>query len=205
MKKLLLLSIVAVLGMNASAQVVISNDFGTPVGSADDLNSNVNWSWNDNYHRGSNGSFSVGGDDYDYDDPFFYAGASWYLDKSVNAFGVNGGYTGWNQLGGEVNIATDETFDDNWDFGVAVNYSFGLWKTGSSMGVLIFAIGPSYHMYKQGTGTEGQADLIVDPRLSVRVNHILITAGYQQRFGKFHLTKEYTADPMFHLGIAYCF
>lgn len=205
MKRVILSAFMAaLLSMNANAQVVISNDFGTPVGNADDLNSDVNWRWNDDYHRGGN-SFSFNDDDYDYDEPFFFAGASWYLDSSTNVFGINGGYMGYNRLGGEINIVTDQSFDNNWDFGAAVNYSLGIWKTGSSMGILTFAVGPTYHLYKTTAGNEGQCDIIVDPRLSVRVNHILITAGYQQRFNKCKFTKEYTADPMFHLGVAYCF
>ena len=74
------------------------------------------------------------------------------------------------------------------------------------MGMLTFAIGPSFFMYKaEDDSYKNQVDFVVDPRLVVRVNHILISAGYQQRFYKFKLTKENTADPMFHLGLAYCF
>lgn len=205
-KKILSVLSIFMLSMNANAQVVISNDFGTPVGNADDLNSDVSWRWNDDYHRAAN-SFNIYDDDYgyDYDEPYIYVGASWYLDKGANVFGINAGYQGWNHLGGEFNIITDETFKNAWDFNLNANYSFGIWKTGSSMGMLTFAIGPSYYMYKTPQKTDGQVDLIVDPRLCVRVNHIVITAGYQQRFRKFKLTKEYTADPMFHLGVAYCF
>ena len=206
MKKSILIAIFAVaLGINTNAQVVISNDFGTPVGNADDLNSDVNWSWNDDYHRQRGGS-NVYEDDYDYDDPYFYVGASWYLNKATNSFGINGGYQRWNNFGGELNVMTDQSFQAFYDFNLGVNWSFGLWKTGSSMGILTFAIGPSFFMYKaEDDSYKNQVDFVVDPRLVVRVNHILISAGYQQRFYKFKLTKENTADPMFHLGLAYCF
>jgi len=207
MKKSILSAVIAVaMSLSANAQVVISSDFGTPVGSAEDLNSDVNWSWNDDYHRQkAGGAGNIYDDDYDYDEPFFFAGASWYLNKATNSFGINLGYQGWNRLGGELNVMTDQSFKNFWDFNLNANWSFGLWRTGSSMGLLTFAVGPAFYLYKVGEQTENQLDLVVDPRLEVRVNHILITAGYQQRFYKFKFTKEYTPDPMFHLGVAYCF
>jgi hypothetical protein len=207
MKKFILSAVFAVaLGLNVNAQVVISNDFGTPVGNADDLNSDVNWSWNDEYHRRGSGFGNSYDDDYDYDDPYFYVGASWYLNEATNVFGVNAGYQRWNNFGGELNVMTDQSFEKFYDFNLSANWSFGLWKTGSSMGMLTFALGPSFYMYKGADDKyENQVDLVVDPRLVARINHILISAGYQQRFCKFKFTKEYTPDAMFHLGIAYCF
>jgi hypothetical protein len=101
---------------------------------------------------------------------------------------------------------TDQSFEGFYDFNLGVNWSFGLWKTGSSMGMLTFAVGPAFYMYKQADDSyANQVDFVVDPRLVVRVNHILISAGYQQRFYKFKFTKENTSDAMFHLGVAYCF
>ena len=103
-------------------------------GNADDLNSDVNWSWNDDYHRQRGGS-NVYEDDYDYDDPYFYVGASWYLNKATNSFSINGGYQRWNNFGGELNVMTDQSFQALfYDFNLGVNWSFGLWKTGEQHG-----------------------------------------------------------------------
>ncbi len=205
MKKLIISTALAVMmGLNMNAQVVISNDFGKPVGNADDLNSDVNWSWNDDYHRPGIGNIYE--DDYDYNNSFFYAGLSWYNNKSVNVFGLNAGYLRWNGFGGDFNWAADVEFKALQDINLSGNYSLGLWRTGSSMGMLTVALGPSYRIYKtDGDKTEGKVDIVADPRLLIRANKILVTLGTQLRFKELHFTKAYTDKPVFHFGLAYCF
>lgn len=205
MKKSFLLAVLAaVLSMSTNAQVVIRNDFGTPVGNADDLNSDVNWSWNDDYHRTGNRG-NIYEDDYDYDDPYFFGGLSWYNNKTYNVFGLNGGYLSWNKFGLDASWSADVEIKAFMDINISGNYSLGLWKTGSSMGMLTFALGPSYRTVKEGNDTKGYFDVVADPRLIIRSNCVQAILGCQLRMKDMHFTKLYTDNPVFHFGLAYCF
>lgn len=198
----------ALLTVYTNAQVVISNDYGTPVGQAGDLNDDVDWRWNDDYHRSQtaaqgNSSYSSA---IDYEDPFMYAGLSWYNTTGTNTFGLNVGYLRWNGLGADFNVSTDESFKNFWDFNLNINYAFGLWNNDSSAGMITFAVGPSFYTSKTGDdGSESTFNLVTNPRFTIRVNHILFNLGYRIQFNKFKFKKENTSDAVMHFGIAYCF
>lgn len=209
MKRIILLLLLpAILGIEAKGQVVISNDYGTPIGNAGNVNDDVDWRWNDDYHRAP--AKASQGDSYggslDYEDPFKYIGLSWYNTTGTNTFGLNLGYQKWNGLGGEFNVSTDESFSNFWDINLNMNYSIGLWQNDISSGMITFAVGPSFYTAKTGDDSNDSTfNLVAIPRLTIRVDHFLLNVGYRMQFNEFKFKKENTSDAVMHLGVAYCF
>ena len=122
-----------------------------------------------------------------------------------STFGLNFRGQNWNGMGFEINLMTDDSFD-NYAADVNLNYSFGMWRESDKMLLFTLAAGPMLNFYKAYEGgkekTKIASSLMVDPYFTFKVSKFVISAGYTLTFNKWKFKERGEA---FHIGLGYCF
>lgn len=188
MKKVLLFALVLFVSYtNASAQVVVTNDYDSPI------QGDVTQKTSDN-----NESESLS-----------YIGLGFYSFEGFNNWGFNDAYLNWNGLGFELAFRSQLKFNDydNLNFDVGLNYSFGLWKDEDKKLYLSLAAGPSIRNQKEieysynskgkmSTKTKDKifVDAFFNPRITFSIGKFVISGGYFYWAPKFKFDGDYKID-----------
>lgn len=186
MKKTLLMAIVAVaFGLNANAQTVINNNYGSPIQSANGQTATV--------------------DDSDESEAISSFNLVYYGHKGFSNYGFTDYFLNPNGLGFDFGLRTNFKKNSNFNVDLGINYAFQLLKNGDLKLFFVPSIGPSLRLqsyeefnYNSKTGktttkskTGFYCDLFFNPRITINYGHIMITGGYYMWAPKFKFEDGY--------------
>ena len=175
MKKILFVVMMFAFGLNASSQVVISNDYGSPI-------------------QGAEGQKITEDDE---EEMLSCIGVMYYGFKGTADYGFGGYFLNPNGVGFEFAARSDLKFNDysHLSFDLGINYSFKLVSNDNMKLLLTLAAGASvrnqsyveYSYNSKGSASENKKekfyfDGFVNPRISFAVGKVLLSAGYYYWF-----------------------
>lgn len=193
MKKIIFSAFIALIAfVSTNAQDVITNNYDSPITSADGQSVNTNSTEEDE---------SFGG-----------LGLMYYSFDGFENYGLNSNYTNPNGVGLDFGVRAQFKDHGNFNFDLLFNYSFGLWKQDSNQLLLTLAAGPSLRTQDEISGFDKRGnieynsdkffiDAVVNPRLTVKFGKIYITGGYFYWAPKFKFSKDDGATGGFNIGI----
>ena len=134
-------------------------------------------------------------------------------------YGVSDYFLKPNGVSGEFNLRTQFKQYSNYNVDLGINYSFLLWEQDKATLLLTLAAGPSFRMqnvsqieYNERTGKTTEEskekfyiDGFVNPRLTLQVGKVILSAGYFYWAPQFKFSKDDGATGGFNVGIAYNF
>ena len=197
MKRLLFTAVMATaFFFGTSAQTVINNDYSSPITGAD----------------GQGVSQSSG----DEAESYSYGAVGFYSFDGFENWGI--AYGGINPNGIGLDFAFRMNFKEHGNFNVDVllNYSVGLVSNGSTQVALTFALGPSFRTQDELKGVNSKGNLewengkffcdgVVNPRLSVKLGKLALSAGYFYWAPKFKFSKDDGATGGFNCSLGLSF
>ena len=197
MKRLLFTAVMAtVFFFGTSAQTVINNDYSSPITGAD--GQGVSQSSDDEAES------------------YSYGAVGFYSFDGFENWGI--AYGGINPNGIGLDFAFRMNFKEHGNFNVDVllNYSVGLVSNGSTQVALTFALGPSFRTQDELKGVNSKGNLewengkffcdgVVNPRLSVKLGKLALSAGYFYWAPKFKFSKDDGATGGFNCSLGLSF
>ena len=197
MKKLFLSAFMTMAFLfGASAQTVITNDYGSPITGADGQNS------------------STSSDDEQ--ESFGYAGLMYYGFDGFENYGIFYGITTPNGVGFDAALRAQFKSHGNFNTDLFINYSFGLWSQNDNQLLLTLAAGPSMRTYDEVKGVNKYGNVeydsgktafdgVINPRLTIKFGRLVLTGGYFYWAPKFKFSKDDGATGGFNVGLGYSF
>ena len=193
MKRLLFTAVMATaFFFGTSAQTVINNDYSSPITGAD--GQGVSQSSDDEAES------------------YSYGAVGFYSFDGFENWGI--AYGGINPNGVGLDFAFRMNFKEHGNFNVDVllNYSVGLVSNGSTQVALTFALGPSFRTQDELKGVNSKGNLewengkffcdgVVNPRLSVKLGKLALSAGYFYWAPKFKFSKDDGAKGGFNCSL----
>ena len=197
MKRLLFTAVMATaFFFGTSAQTVINNDYSSPITGAD--GQGVSQSSDDEAES------------------YSYGAVGFYSFDGFENWGI--AYGGINPNGIGLDFAFRMNFKEHGNFNVDVllNYSVGLVSNGSTQVALTFALGPSFRTQDELKGVNSKGNLewengkffcagVVNPRLSVKLGKLALSAGYFYWAPKFKFSKDDGATGGFNCSLGLSF
>ena len=197
MKRLLFTAVMATaFFFGTSAQTVIYNDYSSPITGAD--GQGVSQSSDDEAES------------------YSYGAVGFYSFDGFENWGI--AYGGINPNGIGLDFAFRMNFKEHGNFNVDVllNYSVGLVSNGSTQVALTFALGPSFRTQDELKGVNSKGNLewengkffcdgVVNPRLSVKLGKLALSAGYFYWAPKFKFSKDDGATGGFNCSLGLSF
>lgn len=193
MKKLLFTALMATAFLfSANAQTVISNDYGSPITGADGQ--------------------SASQDSDDEAEAFGYVGLMFYSFDGFENYGLFFGNTNPNGLGLDFAVRASFKEHGNVNTDIMFNYSIGLVEKSSTQVAVTLALGPSLRMQDEIKGVDKKGNLewekskifcdcVINPKLTVRIDKVVISAGYFYWAPKFKFSKDDGATGGFNIGL----
>ena len=197
MKRLLFTAVMATaFFFGTSAQTVINNDYSSPITGAD--GQGVSQSSDDEAES------------------YSYGAVGFYSFDGFENWGI--AYGGINPNGIGLDFAFRMNFKEHGNFNVdaLLNYSVGLVSNGSTQVALTFALGPSFRTQDELKGVNSKGNLewengkffcdgVVNPRLSVKLGKLALSAGYFYWAPKFKFSKDDGATGGFNCSLGLSF
>jgi hypothetical protein len=197
MKRLLFTAFMATAFLfGANAQTVISNDYSSPITGAD--GQGVSQSSDDEAES------------------YSYGAVGFYSFDGFENWGITYGGINPNGIGLDFALRMNFKKHGNFNADVLLNYSLGLVSKGSTQVALTLAFGPSFRTQDEFKGFNDKlkeewdtgkffCDGVLNPRLSIKMGKLALSAGYFYWAPKFKFSKDDGATGGFNCSLGLSF
>ena len=202
MKRFLFMAVLVIATtFTTNAQVVVANNYESPVTSADGQ------------------TVSTGGGSEDEHETFGYVGLQYYNFSDYHDFsnyGISYSLTTPNGFGLDLAFRAQFKSHGNFNTDFLLNYSFCLWNQNANQLLVTLAAGPSMRTQDEVKGVNNKGkleyedsktafDAVINPSLTVKLSQFVLFGGYFYWAPKFKFDKDKGATGGFNIGVGYSF